>query len=91
MADVSDTALPLEYGARLEPHMGPSSLKRSKFVEEDLQEAALLDALPQAKRKLPQADLQRLASKVLKVGQGKEGQQDFLDKLGTLLHLAGRF
>lgn len=89
MADISDTAIPFQAGARNEQRPGPDSFRRSKKVEHELQEAALADRAPAKRKHLQQSEVQRLASKVLGVGQESGGDQGFVEKLGTLLRSAG--
>lgn len=101
MAEVSDTALPLASGARPEPPRAGASTLRSKKVEPELRDAVWEETLnaapraqpetPQTKRKRLQRDeVDRLATKVLEVGRGEEGQEDFVEKLGALLLANGR-
>ena len=93
MADVSDTALPLEWGSRFGQQPGATSFRRSKQVEPDLRDAALAEASKPThspKRKhLQPSDVDRLATRVLDVGRGEEDQKDFVERLGLLLRESG--
>ncbi|KAK9807392.1 hypothetical protein WJX73_000014 [Symbiochloris irregularis] len=86
------------------PIASTESFSRARQVEPELQAAVIAEALnketakhgkhakeePSHKSKaLNPAEVQRLATQVLNVGKGEDGERDFVEKLGALLRDSG--